>query len=269
MSYLELKDTKLYYETKNLNSCEKVFVFLHGLGGSIEQTKNAFVKIPESLGVVYVDLRANGKSPYSKDNKISFDIYAKDVKKLCDHLKLSKISIGGISMGAATSTKFALKYPKMVEKLVLIRIAWLDRPMAKKIRDENMLISYYIDCYGKEDGKIKYLKDKKHINNERKYPKNEESNVKAFDYKYAEETCYKYRTMPLDHPIDSMAELESINQPTMILANHFDPPHPYNYGIEYHRHIKNSVFHEITSKNVDLSKHSKQLNDYLYDFLID
>lgn len=267
MPYINIDNNSIWYETKNFKNAKRYFVFLHGLGGSTLQTKSTYTDIQDDLGVLYIDLRGNGKSPCINTKKLSFDLYVEDVKKIVDFLDLKKFIIGGISMGAATSIKFALKYPKMVEKVIQIRIAWLDKPMSNKIIAENKNIADYLTRYDIQKAKQMYLKSKFHNMNIIKYPENEKSNVAAFDYKYAKETKHKYIQMPLDQPMEDLNQLKKIDVPVMILADRFDPPHPYQYGKYYKRYIKNSIFHTIVSKNIDKDLHFKQINKYINRFI--
>ena len=170
-------------------------------------------------------------------------------------------------MGAGVSVCFALKYPEMTEKLILIRNAWLDKPMNSRNIAHNRAIYDFIVRYGAKKGKEMYMASPFYQNSVDRFPANEKSNLAAFDYEFAEETAYKYLCFPRSQPIKTMDDLSAIKCPVLILANRFDPPHPYQYGLEYHKHIYNSEFHPIPSKNKDSKKHFELINAYVRDFI--
>ena len=267
MAYLFTGKNRLYYESKIINSQFDTFIFLHGLGGSVEQTKSTFTEVPSNLNMIYLDLRGNGESDIGDINELSFNVLADDVKKLCDYLKLRKIIIGGISMGAGVSTSFAIRYPEYVKKLILIRIAWLDRRM-----DDNLLKSFkyiveLIKNFDINEAKKIFMSGEDYKEKNEKYPYNAKSDKTCFEYKYAKQTVDKYIVMPMDYPIDNIKDLSKINIPTLILANQFDPVHPFSYGEIYHENIKTSILKEIPSKNIDYTNHYVMINKFINDFI--
>lgn len=48
---------------------------------------------------------------------------AEDIVQLVKHLKLEKFALMGHSMGGRTAMAFALKYPEVLEKLVIVDVS--------------------------------------------------------------------------------------------------------------------------------------------------
>ena len=67
-----------------------------------------------------LDLRNHGKSFHSEE--FSYEIMAQDVFNYCQANNLKKVNILGHSMGGKTAMLFAIKYPEMVEKLIIADI---------------------------------------------------------------------------------------------------------------------------------------------------
>lgn len=116
MSILKLEDCNLYYETYGNGSA---IVLLHGLSDDLNYW-NKIIKIFEKdYQIIAIDLRGHGKSVYKKGS-ISYAKFEEDIYHLLKYLKIEKAIFIGFSLGGTISLNFALKYPEMVEKLVLM-----------------------------------------------------------------------------------------------------------------------------------------------------
>ena len=98
----------------------KVVLLLHGKnfnGAYWEQTakdltQNGYrVIIPDQIGF--------GKSSKPNHIQYSFQLLARNTKKILDTLQISKTAVLGHSMGGMLATRFTLMYPETVEKLIL------------------------------------------------------------------------------------------------------------------------------------------------------
>lgn len=116
-NYLELKDTKLYYEI--YGEGEPLFL-LHGNSGSIKDFYQQIPVLSKHFKVIVVDTRGQGKSTDTSHRQFTYIQFADDVKTLADKLGLKKINIAGWSDGGITGLEFALKYPGNLNKLVAI-----------------------------------------------------------------------------------------------------------------------------------------------------
>src|SRR3954467_9055585 len=94
------------------------FIFQHGLGADLTQPV-ALVKADKRFRVISFDFRAHGNThPVGPVEKIGIAAFADDVRAILDNLKIQRAIIGGISMGAAVSLNFALRFPERVIGLV-------------------------------------------------------------------------------------------------------------------------------------------------------
>ncbi len=115
MPYVKLGRSKIYYHVIGKG---KPLVLISGLG---TDHKTWIFQIPEFqkfFKVIVFDNRGIGKSTGSI-GPYSTDLMAEDAKKLIDHLGIDKTHVLGSSMGGMISQKLAIKYPGIVDKLVL------------------------------------------------------------------------------------------------------------------------------------------------------
>ena len=112
---LHLKDADIYYEVYGKG--EPLFL-LHGNGGSIDAFSKEIPELSKHFKVIAMDTRAQGKSTDTSVEPLTYIKFADDVKALADELKLKKINILGWSDGGNTGIEFAIKYPKMANKII-------------------------------------------------------------------------------------------------------------------------------------------------------
>ena len=99
----------------------KTALLLHGKnfsGAYWERTAKELAA--RGFRVVMPDQMGFGKSSKPTDIQYSFQMMAAQTKTLLDHLKVEKAGVIGHSMGGMVATRFALMYPAVTEKLVLV-----------------------------------------------------------------------------------------------------------------------------------------------------
>ena len=96
---------------------DKTIVFVHGLSNSLDYWRILSAQLGEKYRILLYDLRGHGKTPYSP---FTMDLLVEDLHDLLLNLNISKASLAGLSLGGNVVLSFALKYPGMVEKLVLM-----------------------------------------------------------------------------------------------------------------------------------------------------
>ena len=115
----DLQMAYLLIEPQNFNG--KTVVLLHGKNFNAaywESTIKAL--IAEGFKVVAPDQIGFGKSSKPKYFQYTFQQLALNTKKLLDSLKIEKASVLGHSMGGMLAIRFALMYPDLTEKLILL-----------------------------------------------------------------------------------------------------------------------------------------------------
>jgi len=96
-------------------------VILHGLYGQGDNWMNIARELADNHSVYMIDQRNHGQSPHAPSH--TYDDLASDLINFCNSEGLSKIELLGHSMGGKTAITFALKYPGLVQKLVIVDIS--------------------------------------------------------------------------------------------------------------------------------------------------
>ena len=108
---------KLFYE---ISGQGKTVVLIHGLTASHHFFKKQIPVLEKHFQVIALDLRGHGQSEASADS-LTLTRLAKDVKQLLEHLKISKTSFIGWSMGAHVVFEYIKNYScQEIEKIVII-----------------------------------------------------------------------------------------------------------------------------------------------------
>ena len=242
------------------------FFFQHGLGADLTQPFGLFKPLP-GIRLIGFDARAHGQTnPVGPIERISLGSSADDLGALMDHLQIRQAIVGGISMGAAITLNFALRNPARVLGLVQSRPAWLDAPNPWNITMFS-LITRLVREHGRTKGKALFLDSAEHAETLAKWPDVALSLAAQFDNPLVEETAFKFERIILDTPCRDRREWTKIAVPTLILANRYDPIHPFEYGVEMQQLIPGAVFREITSKSVSLDQHNADVQRGLEAFL--
>lgn len=261
MPYFTHEEIDFHYEIKGEGM---PFIFLHGLGGDVTQPMGHF-EMQKGIQLITMDLRGHGETPLGDIEQLNFDTLAKDVEALCNHLKIDFYYLGGISMGAAISMNLALKYPQLVKKLIIIRPAWLDKPMEEPIRRLFNLTAQYLNF---SDGKENFKTQEEFIKLQKDAPAAANSFIKYFDDQVSISTAEKFGIMPSCKPISSINELNNLKMPVLILATQQDPVHPFNYGVVCSEMIPQADFKEVLPKSIDANEHVQQVRKSISQFLL-
>ncbi|WP_077602155.1 alpha/beta fold hydrolase [Oceanobacillus sojae] len=245
------------------------FIFLHGLGGDVNQTQDILNEIPH-IRRITIDFRGHGKTiHFGETSKLSFHQFADDVKALIDFLEIDRFIIGGISTGAGVALNFALRYPKGIQKLVFSRPAWEDQPQPEIIKEAFRTIYQILndDAVSDNKGTFKQTVIYQKMNGISSYAG--KTLLGQFDYPFAKETSPKLICIPSDCPNSSKNVWKSISVPTLILASEKDPLHPLEFAETLHAGIPDSIFKEITSKTISGSRHKTDTVTEIRKFITD
>ena len=94
---------------------------LHGLFGTLDNWQTLGRKMSEHYTVYLLDQRNHGRSPHTEE--MDYPTLADDLHHFLESHWMFKTNIVGHSMGGKTAMQFALQYPDMVDKLVVVDIA--------------------------------------------------------------------------------------------------------------------------------------------------
>lgn len=95
-------------------------VILHGLFGTLDNWQTIAKALADHYTVYIIDQRNHGRSPHFPD--MSYKLMAEDLKGFMENNWMFKAHIIGHSMGGKTAMQFAVDYPDMVDKLVIVDI---------------------------------------------------------------------------------------------------------------------------------------------------
>ncbi|MGE0682720.1 MAG: alpha/beta fold hydrolase [Candidatus Binatia bacterium] len=96
-------------------------LILHGLFGSLENWRTLSKIFSRSFHVFALDQRNHGRSPHSVE--FTYQAMADDLHEFMEEQELSSAYMLGHSMGGKTAMLFALTFPDLVDKLVVVDIA--------------------------------------------------------------------------------------------------------------------------------------------------
>lgn len=101
-------------------------VIMHGLFGLSDNWQTLAKYFSQKYHVYLLDLRNHGRSPHS--HEFDYDVMVEDLREFITDHQLKDAVIMGHSMGGKVAMNFALTYPDLVSKLIIVDIA--PRPYA-------------------------------------------------------------------------------------------------------------------------------------------
>ena len=96
-------------------------IVLHGLFGSLDNWHSMSQKLAADFHVFAMDLRNHGHSPHAAE--MNYPSMSEDLKEFVIEKQLSAINLLGHSLGGKTAMLFALNFPDLVEKLIVVDMA--------------------------------------------------------------------------------------------------------------------------------------------------
>ncbi|MFN4971928.1 MAG: alpha/beta fold hydrolase [Bacteroidota bacterium] len=101
-------------------------VFIHGLANYAAAWRYQLTALRQNWRCIAVDLPGNALSSHG-DFPYSMFFYAESVKQFIDKLGLQEVVLCGHSMGGQVAMILALRYPHLVNKLILLAPAGIER----------------------------------------------------------------------------------------------------------------------------------------------
>ena len=108
----------LHYECSGKGS---PLIILHGLFGSLDNWRTMSRKLSSHFQVFSIDLRNHGKSPRS--DTFNYQLMTEDLKVFVNRHSLYPVCLLGHSMGGKVAMQFAVTWPGLIEKLVVVDIS--------------------------------------------------------------------------------------------------------------------------------------------------
>ena len=182
--------------------------------------------------VISYDARGHGESDPAPDPlAYGYGELSRDMLSVLDAAGEESAVVAGASMGAHTAVRLALEYPERVAGLVLITpafdpgaavdpdaLAWWDG-LAAGLRSGG--VDGFIDAYGAPAGDERWQQTVETVMRQR-----------LARHEHPEAVADALEVVPRSRPFESLAELERIDVPAVLVADRddSDPGHPLHVG---------------------------------------
>ena len=245
-----------FYKRKNIP-----VVFIHGVGLDHKMWFPQIRSFRNNSVLVY-DLLGHGKTPLNKKN-VNFEDFSNQLNNLLNNLNINKVNLVGFSFGSLVALKYAKRFKKKVNKLVLISTVYKRnnseknnvreryKKAKKNIPISNSALNRWLSSkFIKLNPKIKkYILNT--LNKNKEDHLNFLKSYKLFSY-------FK----------DNTKEIEQINTPSLILTGSKDQGSTVKMSENLSNKLINSHFFKITNaKHLCSIEYSSNVNMIIKKFL--
>lgn len=263
MSKLKANGIEFYYE---IHGDGEPLVFLEGLGYATWMWYKQVEELSKHYKVILFDNRGVGGTEMP-DMEYSIELFADDTAEVLSALGIERAHILGVSMGGFIAQEFAIKYPDMVDKLILCSTSF-GGPNSIPIPPETLAIMM------KGGGEYKSLDDIKEAIgtalNKDKLPEHIDVLSKIMDEKVKNpQPKYAYqRQLMAGASFNAEPFVKEIKAKTLILAGEGDRVVPWENAKLLHNHIPNSEMEIIKDVgHVFFMERPEITNKLILDFL--
>ena len=121
--FLSMKGMDVHYRDEGDPNDLIPIVLIHGTGSSLHTFDNWTAQLKNDYRVIRMDLPAYGLTGPSPDRDYSINNYVDFLHDFLTSLGVTECILGGNSLGGNITWNFSIKYPGMVQKLILIDAA--------------------------------------------------------------------------------------------------------------------------------------------------
>lgn len=235
--FVVVDDTLIHYRDQGEG---EPILLLHGAFSSLhtfEEWNNILTN--RGYRVLRLDLPGFGLTGSRSDHRYSMEVYVETIRQFLQTMDVKKCVIAGNSLGGWLSWEFALKYPAMVRKLVLIASAGYidDRsiPLPFKMAKTpfiNKVIKYVVKRNVLEQFVRQVYGDQSKIT--------EELIERYYELFSREGNPEAFLAICNTKPKDNTNKLKKIKAPTLILWGEKDEWIPIEYAYRFDIQIPNS-----------------------------
>lgn len=207
-------------------------LFSHGLGANLDRVRPILEPL-RGVRVWIYDNRNHGQtSPPVPRDRLSFEQMAGDMAALMGRTGEDRVIVGGVSMGAAIATAFALRYPESVRALILNRPAWTDHSSPDNLAFAPLLADA-IAAHGPEQAFAVFAASDyaTRLHNAHPYYLSLLREILSLNDPGA--LAESYRGIVSSRPFGSRIELSQVSAPCLVCANENDPFHPVTMADYY------------------------------------
>lgn len=240
-------------------------IFQHGLCGDARQTLEAF---PSDLRFrrITIESRGHGGSETGDPGQFSIRTFAADIVAFIEAHRLGPITIGGISMGAASTLHIAVQRPELVRGLILVRPAWV-AASAPANNGPNREVGRLLADLSQEEAKKRFEVSETARLLAEVAPDNLASLMNFFSREPQATTAALLQSIAADGPGVSEENLRNLETPTLIVGHEIDYIHPLSYAAALSQLIPRSQLVRVTPKAVSKAAYLEDLHKAITNFL--
>lgn len=264
MLIAELSKINIHYKIYGHDNHETI-VLISGFGADHKIWAFVIPLLAKAYKVIVFDNRAIG---YTKDDNLPFNIetMADDTAQLLGFLSIKRANIVGHSMGGIIAQKFAIKYPHLTEKLVIINSSSYAHNTLKFVLSHNNYLWHKTALEPQDRVKLflPWLFSNQFLSND--------IYVEAF----INSTLYEQNPQSLDDQsrqlnalikADLRDELSLINCDAMVVSANEDILTPPFINQEILKYIKKSILVSIPGGHISQIEHPELLAETILSFL--
>jgi pimeloyl-ACP methyl ester carboxylesterase len=237
----------------------------HGLGADRSQPAEVFPPV-DGIRRLTLECRGHGRSNLGDPSRLSIATFAADALAFLDHLGMGRVTVGGISLGAAIAMRIAALHPEKVAGLILARPAWVVGPSLSTMAPY-LEISELMKNLGPVEGAARFAVSDTLAAVASVSPDNAASLQSFFTRPNPESTIALLSSIPKDSPGIDAAAITNIAAPTLILGNHHDFVHPLIYAERLQQLIPNVTLRVVTAKSTSRELYKSDIQQSLTGFL--
>lgn len=115
--FTQVNDCNVHYEVSGNG---RPLILVHGTGADARCFEDMIPQLTKDFRVYAFDMRGFGETVRPTHVPLSDDLWADDLAGLMGKLGLAQAALAGWSLGGVVVMNFALRYPQMVNQLILI-----------------------------------------------------------------------------------------------------------------------------------------------------
>lgn len=130
--YTSVGALKVYYDVQGKGA---PIILLHGAFMTNEMNWGELApELAKTRKVIAIELQGHGHTEYS-ERELSLSTLASDVAAVMKDLKIDSADIAGFSFGGTVAYQFAIQYPRLTKKLVIISSTYKSEGWQKEVSD--------------------------------------------------------------------------------------------------------------------------------------
>jgi pimeloyl-ACP methyl ester carboxylesterase len=247
MPFLKIDDdTRIFYTIKEpLNTqTSETIIFISGWT-SDHNFWVPYLPFFKDFRCVTIDNRGVGETIIPENKPIVLEEMVKDIYDLITHLNLKMVHIFGISMGGMIAQNFAIKYPHLCQKVILMNTCAQLTPKMKFMFEKFVLLEesnqgLFVDIL------LGHCYSNKVWNDEKLF----QLFLKTCEYKKNHPqkpgSCRKQQEAINQH--NTLEKIETIRNPTLIIVSKEDEMIPYELCLKLREKIHQSTIIELANE---------------------